>query len=518
MESQERVRSTRRWILDFGVPSLLFVLGLVWVSPFKIDDSYISLRYASNLAAGHGLVFNPGGPPIEGYSNFLLVLIEALFVRAGMTTLAAVKSFLACCGLGLIAVVVAYGRHRLAGGTSVPLSRWLPMLAAALVATSSPVILWTAGGLETVLFALLVTAGATEHALFLQHRFGGPRLYVVDLVWVLAVLTRPEGLLFWLLTIIHLAVVAFAERDWGPLTRRLPGFVASCLAISGYAWWKLAYFGSVVPATYLAKGKSFSVMTLLGGAARLLTFLSINGNFFLILLLMAGAVVLWRQIPLKAPFSYLVGIAGAYLAYLLSLGFRTTMDDAYRFYVPLVPLVSLLLIEAGSLLQPRLKRFRTAAISAGAVAVTFLLPIRVHDLWHAWKIDMNWGVLPYQIPAGEMGKGIERGHAALGKWLKDTAPPEAKIVIGDAGAAPYFSGLYTIDTWSLTDAALINYRRKLSAAESGTEREEILKEMRAYVLEQDPEYILQDQLGLLDDPAVRRRYRPTGQSFLYLDS
>ena len=47
---------------------------------FIVDDVYISLRYARNLAEGHGLVFNvDGSAPVEGYTNFLWVVLEATF-------------------------------------------------------------------------------------------------------------------------------------------------------------------------------------------------------------------------------------------------------------------------------------------------------------------------------------------------------------------------------------------------------------------------------------------------------
>ena len=51
---------------------------------FVTDDAYISLRYADNLAAGHGFVWNPGGPRVEGFINPLLVLAEALATRLGV--------------------------------------------------------------------------------------------------------------------------------------------------------------------------------------------------------------------------------------------------------------------------------------------------------------------------------------------------------------------------------------------------------------------------------------------------
>ncbi len=47
---------------------------------FVTDDAFISFRYARNLVLGHGLRFNPGEHlPVEGYSNFLWVLICAVF-------------------------------------------------------------------------------------------------------------------------------------------------------------------------------------------------------------------------------------------------------------------------------------------------------------------------------------------------------------------------------------------------------------------------------------------------------
>src|SRR5438105_6447555 len=38
------------------------------------DDEMVSMRYASNLAGGYGLVWNPGGQHVEGYTNPLWVL------------------------------------------------------------------------------------------------------------------------------------------------------------------------------------------------------------------------------------------------------------------------------------------------------------------------------------------------------------------------------------------------------------------------------------------------------------
>ena len=56
----------------------LLLLGLVlaaiiraWHDRWTCDDAFVSFRYAENLINGYGLVFNPGEPPVEGYTNIL---------------------------------------------------------------------------------------------------------------------------------------------------------------------------------------------------------------------------------------------------------------------------------------------------------------------------------------------------------------------------------------------------------------------------------------------------------------
>lgn len=50
--------------------------------PFLSDDALMSLRYAARLLGGHGLTWT-AGPPVEGYSNGLWVLLVALAGAAG---------------------------------------------------------------------------------------------------------------------------------------------------------------------------------------------------------------------------------------------------------------------------------------------------------------------------------------------------------------------------------------------------------------------------------------------------
>src|SRR2546422_6324150 len=64
--------------------TLVLLLAHSAVYWFLTDDAFISFRYARNLRQGHGLVFNPGFERVEGYTNFLWVMVLAGLDRLGI--------------------------------------------------------------------------------------------------------------------------------------------------------------------------------------------------------------------------------------------------------------------------------------------------------------------------------------------------------------------------------------------------------------------------------------------------
>src|SRR5262249_57546373 len=64
--------------------TLALLLAHAWAYRFQCDDAFISFRYARNLGAGLGLVFNPGLERVEGYTNFLWVVLLAALQRVGL--------------------------------------------------------------------------------------------------------------------------------------------------------------------------------------------------------------------------------------------------------------------------------------------------------------------------------------------------------------------------------------------------------------------------------------------------
>ena len=118
------------------------------------DDAMVSMRYARNLARGDGLIWNPGGEYVEGYTNPLWVLWMAvahllpippaktsLFVQTTAAVLLAVNLY----DVRRIALAASNGSRPVAWG------------AIALNASYLPINNWSLQGMEVSVLVLLTT-------------------------------------------------------------------------------------------------------------------------------------------------------------------------------------------------------------------------------------------------------------------------------------------------------------------------------------------------------------------------
>jgi len=72
------------------LPIFLFLCLCYVFLPESIDDAYITLRYSRNLMLGNGPVFNMG-EHVEGYSNFIWMVVLALLGKLGISMPIAMK-------------------------------------------------------------------------------------------------------------------------------------------------------------------------------------------------------------------------------------------------------------------------------------------------------------------------------------------------------------------------------------------------------------------------------------------
>lgn len=217
--------------LDVRGPYLLpLALALVarvalWiVLPYASEDAYITFRFARNLAAGHGFVFNPGAP-VFGFTSppWTLWMAAGEALLHAPLALARATALIADFATILIAgrLLERHVDARCAWAFTLFYAAW-PLFPA--VAMS---------GMEnSPMIALLLVAALLAHA---RHPAGGPALALLAL-W------RPEG-------VVAACVVAL----WAGWRERLVALAIVAVGLAGLAW----AFGSPVPQSLIAKSQLY---------------------------------------------------------------------------------------------------------------------------------------------------------------------------------------------------------------------------------------------------------------------
>ncbi len=191
MGDKPSIERTR--VRDFALLSLvgLALLCLCLLYEFEkpgrpgptLDDTFIHLQFARNLAHGHGFSFNPGRQ-VPGSTSPLWVLLLtpiAFFSKQLLVYWSIVLSALSYIAAGLLASLAAQ---------RLDLGRGLSFLAGALVLANGRMLWAGMSGMETDLFAALSLAGII---LYLKDAETSKMRLVTAAAFGLASATRPEG-------------------------------------------------------------------------------------------------------------------------------------------------------------------------------------------------------------------------------------------------------------------------------------------------------------------------------------
>jgi arabinofuranosyltransferase len=492
-------------VLGLALPLLALILlsstmQLFW--GFVQDDAFISLRYARNLTAGYGLVFNPG-ERVEGFTNLSWTLLEALWLALGLPALEIMRLVGGAAALALVVLVWVE-----AGGASFGTSPGRSLaaaLAALLLASNATLAVWSAAGLEEAFFTLLVFGG---YRAFVRHRDAS-----ASVLWLLATATRPEGALaFGLGVVVRGSALLLArkrpsraELGWGAL------YVAGLAALEAF---RLAYYGSAVPNTFYVKGTA-STFTHLLGLAELGKFLAF-GAFGVVLAaavlgLAVGACAPPRSRPGARERSHGEDVAFSTLFLLSFLYYMVRVGGdqlpLFRLYMPVLPFAVLWAVRAVQWtwelgarecepVAPR-RAFRAAgrvvslalaAALAGAIAGGVRAALAHADV----RRVTGW---------------LDAAHGAAGRFLEDQAarqPPGRPLTVlaQDIGLTPYVaSSVRFVDVFGLTDRVVATtlhrydynpYTRGLMWADPASRgRIEAMElELRAYLESRAPDYVL----------------------------
>jgi arabinofuranosyltransferase len=207
------------------------------------DDTYIHLRFAHNLASGHGIVWNIGDPPVEGSTSLLWMLMLAGIELLGFQP--AWWLIYICAACAVIAIIQSF----LLLQTLSPNNLLENLTAVSLLALSPRLMLWALTGLEVAFYAFVMVACAF---LYVMYRKGRVRSWIVGIAFAVASFIRPESMGLFAITFMFDGLVEYfkGNRNYRPIILMLVSFLLVFLPVF---LWKWSYFGYPFPNTYYNK-------------------------------------------------------------------------------------------------------------------------------------------------------------------------------------------------------------------------------------------------------------------------
>jgi hypothetical protein len=373
---------------------------LLLLGRWGFDDPFITFRYARNLLAGHGLVYNVGQRTLSTTTPFFAVLLAGLSLawpgpaEANLPLIANVVSALALVCAAL--VLAQWARHRNQPAVG---------LVAALLLCASPLLLM-AFGTEICLHLFFVLLGF--------YAYDDDRWSLTAVALALATMIRPEGVL----AAVTIGLAHLARRQ--PVPWRALALYG--VLVGGWYGGLWIYFGSPLPVTLLTKQQQGQM--------------AISTRF---------APGLWQRLQAYAqqPLYWLHGgliIAGLvrvatkarhWLPLLLwtalYLGAYTLLGVSryFWYYAPLVPATVILVAEGAVGLIRLLGRTRFRAqvqVALGAaLLVTLLLPLLLGVIGAVWQPDPRLDL-----------------YREVGHWLDEHTPPQATVGTLEVGILGYY--------------------------------------------------------------------------------
>ncbi len=448
---------------------------------FPLDDSWIHLQIARNLATGQGWSFNPNEP--TGASTaplwvMLLVLVHVMPLGDPTTGVKALGSLLHLVAIVLIALLA----WRVA-------EDWRVALIAGVLAAWQPAFVWGAlSGMETPLYLLLVLLGL--FGLLEAERWGVRSAYAATFCLTLAGWARPE---VWLLLPVAWGYLVWRRRDV-PGGRGWLHVGITSAGIGTYLLFNLAVWGHPLPASWYAKtafGRGNAAFDLAYGALHFASQFMSNirlavyaQNQVLVVMMALGCVAAWQSGDTRGRRVVLllaVGVAGivaAALADLGSIGLQNYRRGAHVLAVMnvLVALGAVALWDNVRLgvrgLVGGTQRPTAAANGPGTPSRTGRLALGVALGFAALALAMQLAGLNVEakLYANDV-RSINQGDVAAAQWLARNTAPHATVAANDIGAMAYFGGRRVFDLLGLASPEVIDVLRSTPPASAVREQQ-----------------------------------------------
>lgn len=420
----------------------LFVLQLMAIWPFTIDDMYISLRYAAHWHHGDGLVWNIGEHPVEGYSNFLFVVVAALAIHCGINPIVMLKI------MGIIGFFLAsMGMYVLSRFWLTPIFSLIPVIWLLIYRDE---ILWVSSGLETTVFQALLIGSIVSLLRGLGFRFTpDKRDRFVLIYWILAGLglgvlglTRPEGAavaaVLGLIALMNIKQANHANHEicyqyW------FIGLGVFLVIYVPYFIWRWHYFGLLFPNPVYCKGMMDSYWWLLDKY-----FLKMAWPFLLI-----GVFSQWQTRDKRLLFLWIPSVV--YLMLLIKSDPIAAFNQ--RLFLPALVLLfplsvvgfRCLLGTIDTYLKPRDVGMVRVMTPEDGLWIVGVLAIWMALLFIPMSSLQQYALFTTSPQAGEQLR------MRVIDWLKSRVQPSDQVVLADSGMIPFYVSARFEDSYCLNN-------------------------------------------------------------------
>ncbi|MEO8505564.1 MAG: hypothetical protein ABI609_16840 [Acidobacteriota bacterium] len=426
---------------------------------FPLDDSWIHLQFARNLASGLGLSYNPGELVTGSTAPLWTALLSLLFHLPGnvvvWTKLASAVLFVAS----------VHATFRL--GRALGLERDLASVASLLVAGTYWLVWSALSGMEIVLFVWLSLEGILLH---LRERRDPQRPCLSLPVLALSALARPEALL--------LLMLAIADRltagDQVDLRRLGRGMVAAALFVvpTLLFYWRVG--GSPLPTTFGAKAGEMRGLLPDGQYLFMVFGIFFRPQPWMALLAAAGAAVLLRRWRGDGDRGLLIALWGFGLPFAYALlvpqGKHLLLGNFGRYFFPLFPVVILLGCLGGREVWQRWRGLRPLR---ALLLVALILPT-------LYTLVQGAGFFARNVA------NVEDGDVRMASWLRAHVPVEAVVAVQDIGAIRFFAPQRILDLAGIVSPDI---QRAIRAATTPEDRFGQAGMLR-YLEEKRPDYLV----------------------------
>ncbi|UCC69417.1 MAG: hypothetical protein JSV79_05760 [Armatimonadota bacterium] len=455
---------------------------------FPLDDSWIHVRFAQNLAAGHGFSYNPGQPASTTTGPlWTLLLAFGYRVTGEYLFTAAALNWLIC----VLAAITAAGLAR----TLIP-RRGFGAAAALVVAATVPLPWLALSGMEPPLFVWLTLLGILLHVRLRRTR--GPGTFAPTVVFALGVLARPECVLLFPLAMLD-RLLAGRYEGWGrgsalSWLKQVAIHTAIFLVIvAPLAIYNYRVIGRPLPSSYYLKAMNYGPLMALAAendtwlvhslvVAPLkevgsLMVMWAGNNVMLIVPLLFGVFWIVRHsgAPARAEErSYLIPLILIVqpVAWGIATNFHRAPDfQGQRYFANLGPLYVIIAMAGLWWIIERVRPAWRRILLPAALGLVLIASL--------WRQPAYARLYAHNV------SDITKMQVTVGRWVRDNLPKESYLCLNDVGAVAAITGCRVLDTQGLVSPETLA-SRTLELGRDGTWRDR----SRQVLWGEEPDYFI----------------------------